>query len=111
MKNKKPPLPVFVEALLINIGQNIRIARLRRKMRLEDLAIRVGISRYSMSDIEKGKTTVAIGSYLSALWALGLTENLSKIGDSNLDVAGIALERARAPKTAPKRKGDLNNDF
>jgi hypothetical protein len=44
-------------------------------MRLEDLAERVGISRYVMSDIDKGKPTTAVASYVGALWALGLTDD------------------------------------
>ncbi len=111
MAKSKLTLPAEVETVLITIGQNIRMARIRRKMRLEDLAIRIGISRYSMSDIEKGKSTVAVGSYLSALWALGLMEGLSSLGDPKLDVQGIALERIHSPKTAPKRRGALDNDF
>lgn len=109
-KVSKTP-PAAVEAALLRLGRNIRTARLRRSLRLEDLAIRVGISRYVMSDIEKGKPTTAIAAYIGALWALGLSEDLSKIADPDLDVQGKALEGMRAPSTAPKRKKALDNDF
>lgn len=103
--------PAAVEDTLRQIGQNIRTARLRRNMRLEDLAQRVGISRYVMSDIEKGKPTTAIASYMGALWALGLLEALSTIADPERDNEGKILEKLRAPKTAAKRKKELDNDF
>lgn len=93
------------------VRRNIHIARLRRKLRLEDLAERIGISRYLMSDIEKGKPTVSIAAYIGALWALGLTNDLSNIADPDLDIEGKALESMNAPKTAPKRKKVLDNDF
>ncbi len=103
--------PAAVEQILTQLGRNIRIARLRRKLRLEDLAERIGVSRYSMADVEKGKPTVAIATYVGALWALGLTEKMSTIADPDRDTEGKALENKRAPKTAAKRKQVLNNDF
>lgn len=103
--------PAAVEKVLSQLGRNIRIARLRRKLRLEDLAERVGISRYLMSDIEKGKPTAAIAAYIGALWALGLSDDMRHIADPDRDAEGKALENARAPKTAAKRKKVLDNDF
>lgn len=104
-------LPAVVEQLLLQLGRNIRTARLRRNLRLVDLAERIGISRFLMSDIEKGKPTVAIASYVSALWALGLSDDLRHIADPDSDLEGRAFENARAPKTAAKRKKVLDNDF
>ncbi len=103
--------PAAVESIITQLGKNIRIARLRRQMRLVDLAERVGVSRYVMSDIEKGKPTTAIGSYIAALWVLNLTDDLYQIGSPDKDLEGKVLESARAPKTAPKRQKELDNDF
>jgi len=103
--------PYAVEQVLSQLGRNIRTARLRRKLRLADLAERVGISRYVMSDIEKGKPTTAVAAYIGALWALGLAGDLRNVGDPDRDSEGKAFERARAPSTAPKRTKALDNDF
>jgi transcriptional regulator with XRE-family HTH domain len=103
--------PAAVEQILLQLGRNIRTARLRRKLRLEDLAARVGLSRYVMSDIEKGKPTTAVAGYIGALWALGLTDELRNIGDPDRDAVGKAFEGSRAPTTAPKRTKALDNDF
>jgi transcriptional regulator with XRE-family HTH domain len=103
--------PAAVERVLLQLGRNIRTARLRRKLRLVDVAERVGISRYVMSDLEKGKPTTAIAAYIGALWALGLSQDLLYIGDPDRDLEGKALEFARAPKTAAKRKQVLDNNF
>jgi transcriptional regulator with XRE-family HTH domain len=103
--------PHAVEVILTQLGRNIRTARLRRNLRLEDLAERVGLSRYVMSDIEKGKPTTAVAAYIGALWALGLTDGLRQIADPDLDSEGKALEGSRAPTTAGKRRKALDNDF
>lgn len=109
-KISKSP-PAAVERILSQLGRNIHVARVRRKLRLEDLAERVGVSRYVMSDIEKGKPTSAVAAYIGALWALGLADGLRSIADPDSDSEGKALENARAPQTAAKRKKALDNDF
>jgi transcriptional regulator with XRE-family HTH domain len=103
--------PAALERILNQLGRNIRIARLRRKLRLEDLADKLGVSRYLMSDIEKGKPTASIGAYFGALWAMGLTSDLETIAEPDRDAEGKALESLRFPKTAAKRKKELDNDF
>lgn len=102
--------PAAVERTLKRLGQNIRTARLRRKLRLDDVAERMGISRFALSKVEKGKPTTAIAAYLGALWALGLLDQLEDVADPDRDEEGKILERARAPKTARSRKA-LDNDF
>ena len=108
-KISKSP-PAAVEDILNRLGRNIRTARLRRKLSMEELAERVGISRYVLADIEKGKPTTAIAAYLGALWALGLLRDMREVADPDRDEEGKILERARSPKTAPKRK-TIDDDF
>jgi transcriptional regulator with XRE-family HTH domain len=108
-KISKSP-PAAVEDILKKLGRNIRTARLRRKLSREELAERVGISRYVLADIEKGKPTTAIAAYLGALWVLGLLRDMREVGDPDRDEEGKILERARSPKTAPKRK-TIDDDF
>ena len=49
--------------ILEQMGEQIRLARLRRKLSLELVAERAGISRATLISIEKGAPTVSIGSY------------------------------------------------
>jgi ribosome-binding protein aMBF1 (putative translation factor) len=57
--------PATVENVLNRLGHNVRTARLRRKLSKEELAERIGISRYVAADIEKGKPITAIpGAFL-----------------------------------------------
>ena len=102
--------PAAVENVLTRLGRNICTARLRRRLSMEALAERVGISRYVLADIEKGKPTTAIAAYLGALWVLGLLRDMREVADPDRDEEGKILERARSPKTAPKRK-TIDDDF
>jgi transcriptional regulator with XRE-family HTH domain len=102
--------PAAVEDVLKRLGRNIRIARLRRRLSRGELAERIGLSRYALADVENGKPTTAIAAYMGALWALGLIRDLREIADPDKDEEGKILERARSPKTAPKRKA-IDDDF
>ena len=103
--------PAAVEQMLLQLGRNIRTARLRRKMRLSDVAERVGVSRYLIADVERGKPSASIAAYVGVLWVLGLIDDLHRVADPDLDTEGKAFEAARLPKTAAKRIKALDNDF
>ncbi len=107
--SKNPPYTV--EDALKRLGRNIKTARLRRKLSREALADKIGITRYVMANIEKGKATTAIAAYLGALWALDLLQAMREVADPDSDEVGKVLERAPAPGTAPKRSKVLDNDF
>ena len=108
-KISKSP-PAAIEEILNRLGRNIRTARLRRKLSMEEVAERIGISRYVLADIEKGKPTTAIAAYLGALWVLGILRDMREVADPDRDEEGKILELARSPKTAPKRK-TIDDDF
>ena len=108
-KISKSP-PAAIEEMLNRLGRNIRTARLRRRLSMEALAERIGISRYVLADVEKGKPTTAIVAYIGALWALGLHRDIRALADPDSDEEGKILERARSPRTAPKRK-IIDDDF
>jgi len=53
------------------MGEQIKLARLRRNLSTELVAERAGISRATLWAVEKGTPTVAIGTYAAVLHALG----------------------------------------
>src|ERR1700722_15819642 len=89
---------------LIRLGSRIRIARLRRKLRQEDLARQIGRTRATVIAIEQGSSTTEIGSYISALWALGLLQELELVADPGLDRDGQALSFSVADKRVRLRR-------
>ena len=81
---KRPLLPRQEKALQA-FGENIRYARLRRDLSMEQIAERAGISRYTLDRIEKGEEGVAMGHYFRVLLALGLDNDLLLVAkDDNL---------------------------
>ena len=90
------------EKILKDLGEQIQLARLRRKFSAEQIAERAGISRKTVSNIEQGVPTVAIGNYLQVLFVLGLEKDLSAVASNDplgrkLQDAGISVSK-RAPK-------------
>ena len=53
------------------MGEQIKMARLRRNLATELVAERAGISRATLWAVEKGTPTVSIGTYAAVLHALG----------------------------------------
>lgn len=91
-----------LQNILTEMGENIRLARLRRGFSVELVAERAGISRATLWAVEKGSPSVAMGIYVSVLNALKLEKDIllvakddelgRKLQDLNLPV------RMRAPK-------------
>ena len=102
--------PAALEQSLERLGRNIRTARLLRGLRLEDVAKRMGVTRYTVSDVEKGKAGTSVAAYLGALWALGLLDQMAELADPDRDEEGKALEGVRSPKRAP-RGLRMDDDF
>lgn len=59
------------QKVLEKMGEQIKLARLRRNLAVELVAERAGISRATLWAVEKGTPTVSIGTYAAVLHALG----------------------------------------
>ncbi len=59
------------QKILAQMGAQIKLERLRRKLSAEAVAKRAGISRVTLGSVEKGAPSVAMGIYASVLQALG----------------------------------------
>ena len=62
--------------ILETVGEQIRLARLRRKISVELVAERANVSRQTVWKVEKGSPSVAIGIYAKVLGAIGMQEDL-----------------------------------
>lgn len=76
MARKSVVLTKNTEQVLVKMGKQIKRARLRRNVKAEILAEQVGISKSTLSAIEKGTATVSIGAYAAVLFYLGLEKDL-----------------------------------
>ncbi len=90
--------------ILEQMGEQIRLARLRRHLSAELVAERAGLSRMTLSNIEKGSPSVAIGSYAAVLHALnGMDKDLLLVAKD--DELGRKLQDLELPtrRRAPKK--------
>lgn len=92
------------QEILTQMGEQIRLARLRRKLSVELVAERAGISRATLWAVEKGSPSVAMGIYAAVLHALNnMDKDLLYIAKD--DELGRKLQDLDLPtrKRAPKR--------
>lgn len=103
-----PPYPV--EQALKRLGANLRTARLRRNLTIEEAAAKIGTGPRPVSDAEKGKTSTSAAVYIALLWAYDLLTPMDAIADPATDKEGLArsAQRERARTSTPQ---GLDSDF
>jgi transcriptional regulator with XRE-family HTH domain len=94
-----------------DLGARLRVARLRRKLRLEDMADKTGLSRSTVEAVERGELGTSFGAYLAILTALGVSRELDLIADPGLDRDGLALSLSVSEKRVRVHGKDVGNDF
>ena len=102
--------PYAVEQSLKRLGADLRTARLRRNLTIEDVASKIGTGLRTVADAEKGKPSTTVAVYTAILWALDLLSQLDEVARPENDAEGqslaLAKERGRA-----RAKTELSNDF
>ena len=94
----KSTTPIPVRRAVSKLGQDIRDARLRRRIPTEILAQRASISRMTLYKVEKGDVNVSMGTYATILFVLGMIDRLGNLADAGEDALGRQLEEERLPK-------------
>lgn len=79
MKSKKQKIFPQHRKILEQMGENIKLARKRRKLTTTQVSERAGINRTTLYYIEQGKPTVAMGAYFNVLRVLNLHEDFLKL--------------------------------
>lgn len=92
---------------MAGLGENIRLARLRRQLSTEQVAERADISRRTLLSIESGEPSVAMGNYFQVMRALGLEKDFELLARD--DTMGRKLQdlELSSKKRAPKKKAEL----
>ena len=103
MKAKKNKILPQAKKTLEMFGENIKLARLRRKLSMGQVAERAGISRSTIVKIEKGDESVSMGSYFQVLFVMRLDKAFLEVAKD--DVLGRKIQDAGlvTKKRAPRR--------
>lgn len=102
--------PYAVEQALKKLGRNLRLARLRRKQTIQEVAKRIGTGVRAVRDAENGKASTGVGVYAALLWAYDLLDPFDQLADPLKDKEGLTLAAAKEGKRA-RKSGDLDNEF
>ena len=102
--------PHAVELALSRLGADLRTARLRRNLTLDEVAAKIGAGRRAVADAERGKATTAVAVYVGLLWAYDLLGGVEHLADPARDEEGLTLARAKE-RTRARRGEGLDNDF
>ncbi len=103
MKSKKQILfPKYLK-IFEQVGENIRLARKRRKLTTIQVAQRAGIDRSTLYEVEKGSSSVSLGAYFNTLRVLGLQDDFLKIAADDdygrklqdLQLTGSTINKAK----------------
>jgi transcriptional regulator with XRE-family HTH domain len=107
MRSRKARLLPKEKRILEQLGDNLKLARLRRKLTTMQVAERADIGRSTLWHVEKGSEHIGIGIYLQVLSVYGLADDLKKLAGD--DVLGRKLQdvqltvKQRAPKKDTKK--------
>ncbi len=102
--------PYAVEQSLKRLGADLKTARLRRNLTLEDVAQKIGTGIRTIRDAEKGKPSTSIAVYAAILWTVDLLDQLEEVARPERDDEGQQLALSRERSRARSKTG-LNNDF
>ncbi|MUP45910.1 XRE family transcriptional regulator [Gramella sp. BOM4] len=90
MNSKKALILPRYQKIFAGLGENIKLARKRRKLTAEQVAERAGIHRATLHRVEKGDPSVAIGIYFNVLKVLNLEKDFANL--ANDDKLGRKLQ-------------------
>jgi transcriptional regulator with XRE-family HTH domain len=104
MKSRAITLLPTADKIMTEFGNNLKLARRRRRFSVEQVAERADIARTTLWQVEKGSPSVAMGIYMKVIFVLGLEKDLLKVASD--DILGRKLQDAQltVKERAPKKK-------
>jgi transcriptional regulator with XRE-family HTH domain len=91
-------LPPAASRALKQLGENLAIARVRRRETQRAWAKRIGVSIPTLIRLERGDPGVGLGIVATALWMLGRVQALPELADPQYDRGALEREVREAVK-------------
>jgi hypothetical protein len=91
-------IPPAVSAALAAFGENLAIARIRRKESQRAWSRRLGVSVPTLIRMEQGDPGVSMGIYATALWLIGRAQSLPATADPKTDSTALEMDVREATK-------------
>jgi transcriptional regulator with XRE-family HTH domain len=108
----KDGLPLSLRQILTQIGQNIKLARKRRGLTMQDMAGRMFVTRKTLNRLESGDPGVSFGILAAALLALGLENDLTHLAKPENDVTANIIDKQNYDqKKRVRPSSKINLDF
>src|SRR5437879_6637274 len=101
-------LPIEATGRVKELGHRVRVARTRRGLSIAEVAAKAGINRNTLNALELGKPGIALGPYVTALWALGLDKTLDAVAPPDADAHGKTLNAAPGRARVRKSQNQKN---
>lgn len=112
MRRHKALLPETSISLLEQLGANIDLARKRRRLTIETLCSRAGITAQTYRRLTKGEPGLGIGVMAAVLSAMNIESDLALVASPSSDEVGISMEKAHQPRRIRReQKHELGTDF
>ncbi|MGI9486109.1 MAG: hypothetical protein ACR2RF_09585 [Geminicoccaceae bacterium] len=97
-------LPRTARQALVKLGEDIAVARKKRRISTVSMAERAFISRGTLYKVERGDPSVSMGIYATVLAILGLVDGLGEAADRRTDTLGLDIDEDRLPKKVQPRR-------
>lgn len=102
-------LPPEAASALATLGEQLALARLRRKESQRQWASRIGVSVPTLARMERGDASVSVGIYATALWMMGRTQALANLADPVHDLGALEADvRAARQIRAARTQASIN---
>ena len=96
-------LPPEAAAALLQLGEHLALARVRRQESQRVWALRLGVSVPTLARLERGDAGVSTGILATALWMVGRVQALGDLAAPEVDAGALELDIRAARRTRAVR--------